>query len=368
MIIFPKNFFDPSFITTMILRCDAPFIFLSNIRQTGRSLPSACRWVALLYVLLFAQQDAATQKQYKIVYNVLEDREKDNYDIYTMNMDGSGKKNITNTPGVEWVYYAYKDKVYYISDVDTCHRCYFLYEMDGEGNNKRKVSNLQLEDSWMGSRKKGTEMIVTGRAGGLRQQLFLIDIRTGKFKQITNDTVSYKSDPLFLPGGNSIVLRYRPDRKLRQTVPAELWYMEFYKPPGDTMPSNNLRYQITHFPKSDTTTRWFEYHAGPPQYNQKYNFMSYFSKQNNQTQIYILLPDLKKGYQATQTRQITSGNLSSGWHSWSTDGQWLAMDKSTHDGKQFDIYLMNYKTKKEIRLTDSDKTEQAPVIVEASSK
>jgi TolB protein len=322
------------------------------------------RCVALLYVLFATQQVGTAQQQYRIVYNVLEDREKDNYDIYSMNMDGTDKKNITNIPGVEWVYYAYKDKVYFISDKDTCHRCYFLYEMDAEGNNKRKITDLQLEDSWMGSRNNGTEMIVSGRVGKLRQQLFLVDIKTGKFKQITNDTISYKNDPMFLPGGEAIVLRYRPDRKLRQTVPAELWYLNFYKLPGDSIPQNNFKYQITQFPKSDTTTPWFEYHAGPPQYNSKYGFMSYMSRQNNQTQIHIVTPDLKKGFQTTETKQLTSGNLSSGWHSWSSDGEWLAMDKSSHQGKGYDIYLMNFKTKKEIRLTDSDKTEQAPVIVE----
>ena len=103
----------------------------------------------LFFIPLFSFSQT---NKYKIVYNVFEDREKDNYDIYTMNMDGSGKKNITNTPGVECVYHAYQDKVYYISDIDTCHRCYFLYEMDADGNNKRKVTDLQLEDSWMGGR------------------------------------------------------------------------------------------------------------------------------------------------------------------------------------------------------------------------
>ena len=39
------------------------------------------------------------------------------------------------------------------------------------------------------------------------------------------------------------------------------------------------------------------------------------------------------------------------------------MDKSTHDEREYDIYLMNYTSKKTIRLTDSWKTEQGPVIV-----
>lgn len=335
-----------------------------NFYVSGSGATIIFRCVALLCFLFAIQQNLGAQKNYRIVYNVLEDREKDNYDIYSMNMDGSDKKNITNTPGVEWVYYAYKDKVYYVSDKDTCHRCYFLYEMDANGNNKRKVTDLQLEDSWMGSRNNGKEMIVTGRIGKMRLQLFLVNIKNGTYKQITNDTISYKSDPMFLPGGNEIMLRYRPDNKLRRTVPAELWSIGFGKIDDDTISLNNPRYQITQFPKSDTTTKWFEYHFGPPQYNSKYGFMSYMSRQNNQTQIYIITPDPKKGFQSTRTTQLTSGTLSSGWHSWSSDGNWLAMDKSTHEGKSFDIYLMEYKTKKEIRLTDNEKTEQAPVIVE----
>jgi TolB protein len=308
----------------------------------------------ILQLLVFIPLLSFSQSNnYKIVYNVFEDPEKDNYDIYSMNMDGSGKKNITNTPGVEWVYYAYKDKVYYISDVDTCHRCYFLYEMDADGNNKRKVTHLQLEDSWMGSRNKGTEMIVLGRIGKLRGQLFLVNLIDGSYKQMTNDTVSTKRDPHFLPGGKEFVMAYRPDKSMRRTVPAELWKMDL---------DLNNKVQLTHFPVADTNTQWFEYHAGPPQYNSQYGFISYVSKQRGETQIYAITPDSKKAW------QITKSDLNSGWHSWSSDGEWLAMDKSTRDGRNFDIYLMNYKTKKEIRLTNSDKTEQAPVIVETPLK
>lgn len=307
------------------------------------------RCVALFYFLFAILQNAAAQEQqYKIVYNVFEDTARDNYDIYSMNMDGSGKKNLTNTPGVEWVYYSYEDKVFFISDKDTCHRCYFLYEMDADGNRKKKLSNLQLEDSWMGSRSNGTEMIVLGRIGKLRAQLFLINLKDGSYKQLTNDTVSTKRDPMFLPGGDEIVLAYRPDRNLRRTVPDELWRMNL---------DGSNKVQLTHFPKDDTTTMWYEYHAGPPQWNSQHQFISYVSRQNRQHQIYAITPDGKKQW------QVTSGELGSGWHSWSPDGNWLAMDKTTPAEKGYDIYLMNYKTGKTKRLTNDSKYEQAPVIV-----
>jgi TolB protein len=266
-----------------------------------------------------------------------------------MNIDGTDKKNITNTPGVEWVYYTYKDKVFFISDRDTCHRCYFLYEMDADGNKVKRLSDLQLEDSWMSSRNDASEMIVLGRVGKIRSQLFLINLKTGTHKQITNDTVSTKRDPLFLPGGNEIVLAYRPDRNLRRTVPDELWKMNL---------DGTNKFQLTHFPREDTTTEWFRYHAGPPQWNNKYKFISYLSRQRRENQVYAVTPDGKKQW------QITSGDMSSGWHSWSPDGEWLVMDRSTHDERGYDIYLMNYKTRETKRLTDSWKTEQAPVFVE----
>ncbi len=305
----------------------------------------------ILITTFFFIGPAFAQSNYKIVYNVFEDRKNDNYDIYSMNMDGSDKKNITNTPGVEWAYYAYKNKVFYLSDIDTCHRCYFLYEMDAEGNNKRKVSNLQLEDSWMGA-SGGTDMIVTGRIGKtIRQQFFIINMLSGEYKQITHDTVSYKNDPIFTPGGNEIIFRYRPDKKLRKTLPDELWIMNR---------DGSGKRQLTYYPQSDTTAEWFDYHAGPPQWNSKYGFISYLSKQNGQTNIYSISLKTQK------QKQITSGALSSGFHNWSSNGKWLAMDKSTNDGKNFDIYLMNYKTKKEIQLTNSDKSEMSPVIVEVN--
>jgi TolB protein len=267
-----------------------------------------------------------------------------------MNADGSGQKNITNTPGVEWVYYTYKDRVFFISDKDSCHRCYFLYEMDAEGKNWKKLSDLQLEDSWMGSRRDGKEMIVLGRIGNqTRHQLFLVNLENGHYRQLTNDTISSKADPVFLPGGEEFVFRYRPDRKLRQTVPAELWIRN--------IDGTNMR-QLTHYPKDDTTAKWFHYHAGPPQWNPRYEFISYLSRQRGRNQVFAITADGKKRW------PITSGDMNSGWHSWSPDGEWLVMDRAGADEKGYDIYLMEYKTGKIMQLTRGIKFEQGPVFVE----
>src|SRR5690606_16186840 len=71
-----------------------------------------------------------SEKEYSIAYNIHENDtiHKNNYEVMTMNMDGSSKKNITNNPDVAWTYYAYKNRLFFISDRDTCSRCFFLYE------------------------------------------------------------------------------------------------------------------------------------------------------------------------------------------------------------------------------------------------
>lgn len=105
-------------------------------------------------ILLSSCGQRSAMDTYAIAYNVLYDRDTNNYEIFSMNMDGSGKTNITNYPGVEWTYTAYGERVFFISDKDTAHRNYFLYEMDARGGNVRKVYDQRLADSWMATRKR----------------------------------------------------------------------------------------------------------------------------------------------------------------------------------------------------------------------
>ena len=43
-----------------------------------------------------------SDSEYGIAFNVLVDEANDNYDIFTMSLDGSERKNITNHPDVAW--------------------------------------------------------------------------------------------------------------------------------------------------------------------------------------------------------------------------------------------------------------------------
>jgi TolB protein len=292
--------------------------------------------------------------QYKIAYNVYYDTAEGNYEVFVMNADGTEKKNISNSKGIDWVYYAYKDKLYFASDRDTTYRMYFLYEMDADGNNIRKVSDLRLEDSFLSSRKAVKELVVSGRIGKeIRQQLFLIDVQAGSYKQITFDTASSFSDPCFDANGEQIIFRHRLNRRNFQLEKAELWIMNA---------DGTGKRQLTHYPEADTTAPWHSYHAGPPQVIPGTDRISYISFQNNNYSIFSTSPD------GTEVTQLTPDEINEGWHSWSPDGKWLAFDASDSSSSWFDIWLMNADGTDLKKLAVDWRFEQGPVFVESPRK
>ncbi len=126
----------------------------------------------------------------KIAYNVLYDRKADNYEIFIMNSDGSGKKNISNWKGVDWVYCADGNKLYFVSDRDTTHRAFFLYEMDADGGNIKKISPFRVHDSWVGSRNNRSEFVVA-KYMNKKKAIVLIDRNGKEMKTLLQSDSSY---------------------------------------------------------------------------------------------------------------------------------------------------------------------------------
>ena len=300
--------------------------------------------------LIFVPVSFAQPSDLRIAFNTPEDSKTDDYDIYSMNIDGSDIKNITNNKDVAWTYYAWKNRLFSISDRGACRRCFALYESSANGENLRKISNLQLEDSWMGSRNNGNEMVVSGRIDSrVRFQLFVIDTTSGHFRQITNEPAAAFRDPSFSPDGKSIIYVYKKNRTDRAEI-EELYIMN---------PDGTNRRKLTTYPPNDPLGKDPGYHTGPPRWNAKYNFITYQSNQAGGQSIYAITPDGKK-----QWRLIES-NIDAGWHDWSPDGRWLVFDSRDGATGRYDIFLMSYETKTITKITGkSDKKyHQSPVFV-----
>lgn len=311
--------------------------------------------ILCIVVLLpaFCVLSLAQDPSWKIAFNVLQDQKADDYEVYTMGIDGAGIKNVTGHKDVAWTYYSVPGKLLFVSDRDACRRCYFLYESDLGGRNIRKVTNLQLEDSWMGSRNKGKELVVAGRIDTrVRYQLFIVDRETGSFRKITDEPEAAFRDPSFSPDGKRIVYVYKKKRTDRSEID------EMYVMNSD----GSNRRKLTTYPASDPLAKDPSYKVGPPQWNAKYDFITYQSNQAGKQSIYAVTPDGKKQW------KLTDSKLDEGWHDWSPDGEWLAFDSRDEATRRYDIMLMNYKTKEVKKLTGSStfRVNQSPVFVTAA--
>ena len=277
--------------------------------------------------------------RYDIAYNVhLPDTTKDDWEIITMGPDGSSKKNITNNKDVAWTYHAYRDRLFFISDRDSCYRCFYLYESDVLGGHVRKISNLQLEDSWMSTRKNGEEMIVSGRIGKtLRFQLFIVNTKSGAYRQIINDTAAMFRDPCFSPDCKTIVLSYKANKRDRST------HEELYTMKAD---GSGLK-QLTRYPENNSSAKDYGYKAGSARWHPTDNFISYVSKQDGRNSIFAITPDGKRQW------KLLDNPDADGWHDWSADGRWLVYNKSDAEEKQYQVVLMNWKTREQKLLTDN---------------
>lgn len=222
--------------------------------------------------------------------------------------------------------------------------------MNPDGENVRKVSDLQLEDSWMSSRKNGEEIIVAGRIGkSVRYQLFTIKSKTGDFNQITNDTSAIYRDPCFSPDGKQIVFAYQKNKR-DKTKHEELFIM---KDDGSEMK------QLTTYPEDNPSAKDFGYKAGPPRWHPTENYITYISKQDGRHNIFAVTPDGSKQW------KLTDNKVNEGWHDWSPDGKWLVFDSANKDESQYNIMLMNWETQEVKQLTDSTFLyNQSPIFVE----
>jgi TolB protein len=304
-----------------------------------------------LSIKAHSQQANFQKPSLLIAYNIHErdTLNKNNYEVITMQTDGSGKKNITNHPDVAWTYFAYKDKLFFISDRDTCFRCFFLYETDGSGTYIKKVSDLMLEDSWMSARENGEELIVAGRIGkALRYQLFIMNTTNGSFYQLTNEPSAKYSDPCFSPDGRKIVFSYQKDKSNKSTH-EELFIME--------SDGKNMR-QLTTYPENNPSAKEYGYRAGAARWHPTKNFISYVSLQNGKHSIFAITPDAKTQW------KLLDNPLSEGYHDWSPDGKWLVYNQSDSEETQYNIILMNWKTKSSKQLTNNEyKSQLSPVFL-----
>ena len=263
---------------------------------------SMIRISLLFFFLIFftgANVSFGGDPKLRIVYNVALKDSCTNYEIFSMDLNGKDKKNLSNWSGADWAYATHKDKIYFVSDRDTTSRIWFLYEMDWEGKNIRRVFNQRVADSYLAIDSTGTTALI--RPLVKRPVFFRIDLSSGKILDSLVVPLINVSDPCYFPGEQSIVFTGSDKPKGGD---------ELYKIQLDGMGLQKL----TEYPANDTSAQWYETHAGYPTVIPRTNVISYFSKQNGKHSIYRVWAERPFGSQLLLEIKIEAG-----WHCWSSD-------------------------------------------------
>lgn len=285
--------------------------------------------------------------QQKIAYNVLEDAASQDYEIYVMDLDGKNAKNISNVKAVDWVYDSFGDKLYFLSDRNECYRCFFLYEMDANGNNLRRVTDFKLADSWLSSRKNGTEFIVKP-SESKNTSFYIIDLK-GRIVEKVNVDLPYVNDPIFSPDGAKIVFRGS-----EKTSPRELGFTDaLYIMDLQTKEVEKL----TSHPDEGAGKQWTGYLAAAPRWRSD-GKISFASKRDNNYDIYVINPD------NGEIETITPLENNQVFHHWNDDGE-LVFEASMNNHDGYELYRRT-SDGEIIRLTNDAIEQYAPVFVKSA--
>jgi TolB protein len=306
--------------------------------------------ICLTLILLFsACQNHKPQYRHLIAYNVAMNTEQSDYDIWLLDSQTKHTANITKHEDVAWSYASTKENILFVSDRDTTKRHYYLYSMNIHGDKIRKISDYRLADSWMDVRHNGTEIIVKPHHS-VDKAFYLINFQ-GEILNKIKPELAYFNDPTFSPDGTQIAFRGAEfENKKQPNFIDEIYIMN--------IDGTGLK-KLSEYPVNDTTAKWYEYKAGPPKWHPTENFISYQSKQNNKYSLYAVSTD------GLNQWKLTNNNFEEGYHDWSLDGLFLAIETFDENQSQYHISLMNWQTKKMNQLTDSSYNyQQAPVFVE----
>ncbi len=133
----------------------------------------------------------------KILYT---SKEKGNYDVYIMNADGTGKRQLTTHGGIDIASSWHLDRIAFTSDRSGN---YDVFIMDEDGSNVQKLTHSASKEGSPAFSPDGSKIVFVSDKNG-NYDIFVMDSDGSNVTQLTK-TPKDESFPAFSPDGSKIV-------------------------------------------------------------------------------------------------------------------------------------------------------------------
>ncbi|WP_313805729.1 DPP IV N-terminal domain-containing protein [Flavobacterium sp.] len=258
-----------------------------------------------------------------------------NYEVYTMNSDGSSQTNISNNPktdyGFSWSFDC--KKVLFYSNRDGNDE---IYVMNSNGSEVMNLTNNSSNDRIPVYSADNSKIAFVSDRSHKKGDIFIMDADGKNIIQITKNEY-FEESPSF--SNNSKKLLFT--RELKDlTNPKASGNGEIF--------SIDLRTK-----KEAQLTNKEGYDSGAvfSPNGKKIAFYGY-DKAKKFYDIYLMNPD------GSNLEKLTDDATEDYSPTWSPDGNWLAFTRG--DASNYDIWLININTKELKRLTDNPKRDESP--------
>jgi WD40 repeat protein/type II secretory pathway pseudopilin PulG len=249
-----------------------------------------------------------------------------NFDIYSMNADGTLQMRLTNEPGVEGYPHCSPDgnKIVFMSDRDGNQE---IYVMNADGTGQKRLTNEPATDSCPHFSPDGSRIAFTSlRDGGLNNEIYIMNADGTGQTRLTNHP-DVDNDASFSPDGTRIVFHSNRDGNY-----------EIYIMNADGTNATRL----TSDPASDYS----------PSFSPDGTKIVFQSIRDGNWEIYSMNAD------GTGQTRLTSNPAQDASSCFSPDGSKIAF-VSNRDG-DFEIYMMNNDGTGQMRLTSSPAIDSRP--------
>lgn len=258
-----------------------------------------------------------------------------NYEIYTMNADGSNPTNVSNNPktdyGFAWSYDC--SKILFYTNRDGNDE---IYIMNSDGKSQVNLTNNSANDRIPSFSNDNSKIVFVSDRSNKSGDVFIMDADGKNTLQITNNSY-FEESPVFSNNSQKLVFT----RELKDlNNPNDYGNGEIFSIDLKTMKETRL-----------TNKEGYDSGAIFSPNGKKIAFYGY--DQNTKFyDIYLMNPD------GSQIEKLTDDAPEDYSPTWSPDGNWLAFTRG--DSKNYDIWIMNISTKKLLRLTEQPKRDETP--------